>query len=164
MKLIKNVLDQETMNNVKKDINESFSQNVWTSSQLLWPKNILKKVTGDCSICYVKESIAEQIKNCLVGKLPPAEKFIFQYYIWKQNSGISLHDDSGYKYGATIYLNNDWDINAGGIFIWKESDELKAFCPEYNSMILNDKQEFHLVTAVSPLASEFRHTIQIWGF
>jgi hypothetical protein len=164
MKILKSVLDQETMDNVKKDIDELFSQNVWSSSQMLWPKNILKKVTGDCSICRVKENIAEQIKKCLLDKLPPAEKMDLQYYIWKQNSGISLHDDRGYKYGATIYLNNEWDINDGGIFLWKEGSELKGFCPEYNSMVINTETQPHLVTSISPLASQFRHTIQIWGF
>ena len=164
MKIFKNVLDQETMNAIKKDIADLSRKNVWGSSQMIWGKGILEKVTGDCSFCFIDESIVEQIKSCLAEKLPPTEKMLFQYYIWKQNSGIAIHTDRGYKYGATIYLNNNWDINAGGIFLWKEGDELKALCPEYNTMVLSDKQESHLVTTVSPLISEFRYTIQIWGF
>ena len=163
MKVFKNVLDQETMVNVKKDIENLSCQNVWRSSQFFWSKGILEKVTGDCSIAVVKDSIANQIKKCILDKLPPTESMTFQYYVWRQNSGIALHSDQGFKYGATIYLNNNWDINSGGIFLWEEGDYLKGICPEYNTMILNDEKEFHLVTTVSPLITEFRCTIQIWG-
>jgi len=163
MKIFKNVLDQETLVNVQKDIKYLSSKNVWRSSQMCWSEYLLGKMTGDCISTYVSSDIGNEIKKCISDKLPPAKELMIQYYVWKQNSGIALHDDGGYTYGATIYLNNNWDINSGGIFLWKEEDNLKGICPEYNTMILNDEHKFHLVTAVSPLVTEFRYTIQIWG-
>ena len=163
MKIFKNVLDQETLVNVQKDIEYLSSKNAWVSSQMCWSKYLLGKTTGDCISTYVSSDIGNEIKKCISDKLPPAKELIIQYYVWKQNSGIALHDDGAHTYGATIYLNNNWDINSGGIFLWKEGDNLKGICPEYNTMILNDEHEFHLVTTVSPLVTEFRYTIQIWG-
>jgi Rps23 Pro-64 3,4-dihydroxylase Tpa1-like proline 4-hydroxylase len=164
MKFFSNVLDQETMNLVIQDLNNSLSQNVWRSSQLCWSKEVLEKITGDCSVTFASDNIADKIQKCLVGKLPTAENVMIQYYVWKQNSGIALHNDRTYEYGATIYLNKNWDINSGGIFLWKEDNSLKGVCPEYNNMVIVDKKELHLVTPVSPLSTEFRYTIQIWGF
>jgi len=163
VKIFKNVLDSETMNNVINDFKSCLDQNIWRNSQLCWDKRLVNKVTGDCSITPIKDNIASQIKKCVADKLPSAEKIQFQYQIWKQNSGTSLHNDQGYKYAATIYLNASWHVDDGGIFMWKEGDELKAFCPECNTMVLNDEKTLHLVTIVSPLATEFRCTIQIWG-
>ena len=167
MKFFKNVLDQETMNLVIQDLNKSLSkprvQHMWRSSQLCWSKEILEKITGDCNIAVINGEIANKIKKCLVDKLPSLENLTFQYYVWKQNSGISLHRDGSDRFGATIYLNKNWDINSGGIFLWKEDDSLKGICPEHNNMVIVDKEEWHLVTPVSPLSNEFRYTIQIWG-
>jgi hypothetical protein len=163
MKIFKNVLDQETLINVQKDIEYLSSKNAWVSSQMCWSKYLLGKMTGDCISTYVSSDIGNEIKKCISDKLPPAKELIIQYYVWKQNSGIALHDDGAHTYGATIYLNNNWDINSGGIFLWEEGDNLKGICPEYNTMILNDEHELHLVTTVSPLITEFRYTIQIWG-
>jgi len=163
MKIFKNVLDQETLINVQKDIEYLSSRNAWGSSQMFWPKFLLDKITGDCISTYASSDIGNEIKKCISDKLPPAKELIIQYYVWKQNSGIALHNDDHRTYGATIYLNNNWDINSGGIFLWKEGDNLKGICPEYNTMILNDERESHLVTTVSPLVTEFRYTIQIWG-
>jgi len=95
--------------------------------------------------------------------LPHAERLVFQYYVWKQNAAISLHKDSAYKFGATIYLNENWDIDCGGLFLWQHGSELKGFCPEYNSMVLNNSGEAHLVTPVNPLSPVHRYTIQVWG-
>ena len=164
MKFFSDVLDQETMDLVTQDLNNSLSQNVWRSSQLCWSRQVLEKITGDCSIAFVNDNISNKIEKCLVEKLPTAEKVMFQYYVWKQNSGIALHNDKAHGFGATIYLNKNWDINSGGIFLWKENNCLKGFCPEYNNMVVVDKKELHLVTPVSPLSNEFRYTIQVWGF
>ena len=66
-----------------------------------------------------------------------------------------MHDDNG-RYGCTIYLNKEWDINWGGIFIWYDGEELKALNPTYNMMVLNTHNEDLMVTTVSPFSDDFR--------
>ena len=162
MQIFKGVLSDGLMQKIKQEIAMLINQNVWKSSQMSWPKDILKNVIGDCSITFVGNEVAFELARQLKDKLPASSQQVFQYYIWKHNAAISLHEDTAYKYGATIYLN-DWDLDLGGIFLWKEGSELKGFCPEANAMVLNNANEPHLVTPVNPMASSFRYTVQVWG-
>ncbi len=54
-------------------------------------------------------------------------------------------------------------MNYGGILLYEESDGWKAFNPSYNSMVVNDSKQNHMVTQVSPLAAQNRYTLQIFG-
>ena len=101
--------------------------------------------------------------------IPECEKYILQYYVWQQHSGIAVHDDSDKVFGATIYLNDTWQLENGGIFLYKEKEkpasahEWSALIPNNNTMVVNDNQEKHMVTSVSPYSTDLRYTIQIWG-
>ena len=33
---------------------------------------------------------------------------MINYYIWDVGSGISIHNDTGYVFASTIYLNTKW--------------------------------------------------------
>ena len=80
-----------------------------------------------------------------------------------RNPNFDYHNDFAYRFGATIYLNNEWHINQGGLFVYKQNNEHKVYVPEFNSMVLNDDKSWHLVTPVSVYAGKFRTTLQIWG-
>jgi len=164
MQIFKNVLSDSLLSSINTEIKDLINKSVWISSLMVWPKDTLKNVVGDCSITLVGPKICVHLVEELKDKLPHCNKMVFQYYIWKQNSAISLHDDGLERYGATIYLNEKWDMDLGGIFLWKTESEIKGFCPEYNSMVLNTVREPHLVTPVNPLSLEHRYTIQIWGY
>ena len=88
----------------------------------------------------------------------------YQYYIWDKLSGIDMHNDSGHDFGATLYLNGQWNPNWGGLFVWEDKDEkeLKIICPKQNMLVIADEGEDHMVTTISPYAEEDRITIQIW--
>ena len=82
-------------------------------------------------------------------------------------AGIANHNDSHVGLGATLYLNKFWDINWGGLFVWKDKDEkkeykLNAIFPKQNMLIINDECELHLVTPTAATIPYPRITIQIW--
>ena len=72
-----------------------------------------------------------------------------------------------YKFGATIYLNPEWELDNGGIFVWKphstEDFLHNAILPQRNMMVLSDEEEKHLVTPLNFDAKSMRFTLQIWG-
>ena len=99
----------------------------------------------------------------LKSSLPKYTELILQYYIWQPQSGIAWHNDKAPDklFGATLYLNEEWEPNAGGWFVWEDGDGYHAILPKKKFLVVNDDTQNHCVT---PVAFEnCRCTIQIWG-
>lgn len=105
-----------------------------------------------------------------VSKYPPIEKLKlsllsnshFQYddissihtsiHFMKKGSGINWHSDHKWKYGATYYLNNKWNIHWGGEFMFADT-EAYGFLPIVgNSMVIVKSPLDHKVNPIlSPI-------------
>jgi hypothetical protein len=124
------------------------------------------KKSGLVSILPLK-LFSDRIKNQFVEY---DEKFInfsftVQYCKWHRGSYIPWHNDSDHSIGATIYLNKDWDVEDGGLFVYSETgnvDNLKCIYPCYNTLVINESNEWHHVSLVNYHANTERTTIQIW--
>jgi hypothetical protein len=165
MKIFNNVLTEETIQNLRDETNLSLREGVWRSSTLSWINEIQRGIMGSVACKDVSPELAESIEDQVKHLLPPYDELCQQIYVWPGASGISAHNDGNKKFGATIYLNHDWQLDFGGLFVWvdKETEELKVRMPEYNSLVLNDNEEVHLVTPVAFTCAALRHTVQIWG-
>jgi len=162
MKIFKNILDPRFLEICKKELFEKRADHCWTASQIFWPNTITKHVRGSCLATEVGDMVGETIAESIRDKIPEFEWLLIQYHIWPVNSAISQHKDNSHKFGITIYLDQNWDIDNGGLFVYKNkhTEEYHAVVPTYNTMVLNDEDEDHLVT---PVVNGERHTIQIWG-
>lgn len=167
MQVYKQVLSAATLEWFRQSTISKFEAQCWSFSSSLWSKDILRGVVGECMTSRLDDDLKAAILKEIVHLLPQCSEYTLQHYIWCKNSGISKHDDAGHKFGATIYMNSDWDINYGGIFLWRRREEtdqeMKLIVPEFNSMILNTDHSVHMVTSVSALAPDYRVTLQIWG-
>jgi len=169
MKIFNDVLSPELIEKIFSEIKSNLATPSWAASVLFWDKTIMTNVGATVLQTPARqngEEIHEQAKQFFPEHLKKYKAYV-HYYIWTKGSSISLHQDSKYSYGVTIYLNKEWIIDEGGIFMWKDkkekSDYYKAYIPKYNSMILNDEDEKHLVTPVNPFSRSLRMTIQIFG-
>jgi Rps23 Pro-64 3,4-dihydroxylase Tpa1-like proline 4-hydroxylase len=88
-------------------------------------------------------------------------KFMAMAYIWKPHSYIPWHNDGIYSTGVTIYLNRNWNLDWGGLLIWKEkgTEKLQVSPPHFNIAVVNCNGIEHATTMVSPDAP-LRQTIQ----
>ena len=79
----------------------------------------------------------------------------------KNGSGINWHDDHGYKYGITYYINRRWNIKFGGEFLFKDKNS-NGFIPIVGNSLVIVKAPFkHKVSPVQkPLIP--RKTIQMF--
>mgnify|MGYP001223210742 FL=1 len=166
MRVIDNVLSDSLISRCRGEVDIKISQNemCWASSTLLWSQKIQEGITGSCLASLTSEEINESIIEEILPHVPNDVKQIStRYYMWQPNSGISIHNDGDYRFGATIYLNPEWHPNCGGWFIWRDKNinEWKVILPTENTMVINIDKEEHLVTPVAP--DKFRITVQIWG-
>lgn len=166
MKYYENVLSKQLLDRIQFDINNQVPKYNW-SSNIPWVPPLKFGISGLCIQARVTGQLHIDILKEIQHLLPEALDYTLMYNIWPAHSGIGKHDDSNKIFGATIYLNEGWSVNDGGIFLYKKEDnkesEWNAIVPTKNTMVLNDENEMHLVTQVSPLAEGFRITIQVWG-
>ena len=143
---------------------KKLSENEWASSVIIWEPPLRQGISGSTIAAMTSEEIRNDIVKEISPHVPECE-IVTQYYVWQPHSGIAMHDDSGRRFGATIYLNETWHPNSGGWFIWEDKDtrEWNTILPTKNTMVLNTSKEKHLVTSVAPDGFAIRVTIQIWG-
>jgi len=165
MKTYNNVLSLDTIQAIQDETVKTRGEDVWRMSTLSWAPDIRLGIMGTTGCKELAPEVKAEVERQIKWILPPYENLYVQIYLWPPLSGISAHNDGHKKFGATIYLNDNWQLNYGGLFVWqdKESQELKVRMPEFNSIVLNDNQELHLVTPVACGCPIMRHTLQIWG-
>jgi Rps23 Pro-64 3,4-dihydroxylase Tpa1-like proline 4-hydroxylase len=160
-----NVLNKNLLQDIKTE--REYKQkngHEWKVGEFFWQDKLLYGVTSSCVASAVSYSIRLRVENELKTKLPPFNSLLVQHYIWLKGSGISKHSDAGHGFGATIYLNESWDVNYGGIFLWKnkQATDYTGIVPNYNSMVVNVDKEEHLVTPIALNSPYLRYTLQIW--
>lgn len=165
MKIIKSALSQQSIFETQSYLRDNIGSFMWSSSEVLWDPGLRIGIVGSC----LSTEMPLELRNIVVPELkkvlPPHDELVCNYHLWQRGSGISSHTDSDYKFGATLYLNDQWHVNYGGIFIWqpKDQSEMRALIPEKNTLVINDESEVHLVTPIAPDCPKYRATVQIWG-
>jgi hypothetical protein len=108
-------------------------------------QSTLHKRIGD----EIKKHIPFKYKICKVS-----------FYFWTKNSYIPWHYDLNRSGAITIYLNADWHMNDGGLYLYKNGDIINAVVPEKNLAVISDYKTFHGTSSV--VENKIRRTIQIF--
>lgn len=165
------VLDEQTISDFFQYLQSLLDRPVWTSSNE-WSKCLVKS-SSIISICRITNPLIEnKIKKRVQDLLNldfESMNMVFHssIYLWSRMSYITWHDDATYPYNGTIYLNQDWNSDDGGIFLWRDNktNEIRGIEPIYNSMVVNsycdeDPLNYHCVSSIVPAAPTTRVTIQ----
>ena len=113
------------------------------------------------------KTIVEQGRQVSVFSLNDDYQYLnptVSFYVWQRGSHIPWHNDTSHTIGSTIYLNEYWDINNGGLFLWKDTKDncIKAEVPEFNKMVLNVNNIAHAVSMISTSSPDLRLSMQVW--
>jgi len=165
MQIIDVALSKKLLDKTTQEILTLQKEKVWVTNIQKWQTNLTRGMNGSCLQCDVPKITADNIIYEIKKYFNDNIKLAVQYCIWQVNSGINLHNDYLHDIGATIYLNKNWDVSNGGIFLWKDNDSniYKGLVPKQNTMIINNENQPHLVTSINHYPEKFRYTIQIWG-
>ena len=159
-----NFLDETFIDDfIKNIIKESQEYKPIWKSNINWGDNIVK----NSSLVLAYEINKENLNYIKSKFIELNDKFkdkeiVGHFYIWTKGSYIPMHNDSNYEYGCTIYLNKYWNIDWGGLYIWKEGDKLNIEKPEFNKLIINKGNTKHGTTLLNYNVPEERLTIQIF--
>ena len=168
MKVINDVLSDSLLSKCNKELNNKLNKDTWISSWFAWPPDVRSGVSGNCLITSLSPELEKDVENEVLKYFPVPSLPGMLFQVFQPYSGLSPHADADYGFSATLYLNDFWDSEWGGWFIWADKDTeqsgvYKSFLPKRNTMMLSTESEKHLVTPISPFCGQFRCTIQIRG-
>jgi len=142
---------------------------MWTNFG--WPESIIKDSAA--VLCYVTpEEFLDEIQRSLphAGAFDPEKDSPLMngnstclIYVWTYNSYIPLHRDGEHRKTMTVYCNESWNYEKGGVFQWFDYDNKKweSLVPACGTLIFNDRDEPHATTPVRT-RTEFRISLQLF--
>ena len=84
-------------------------------------------------------------------------------YAWPSASYIAWHSDGRHRDAVTVYLNETWDRDWGGLFLYEDVErDIRAVVPRFCLGLRNSAKLFHATTPVTPDAPEPRFTLQLF--
>ena len=166
-----NVLNEELINNIMEYFKSILGRDVWSSNSG-WDQDLClisaNTLTHKISDKFLRKKIKKSIEEAIKVEFDEEDLHFSPWiYVWSGGSYITWHSDNVYPYNGTIYLNQEWDSNDGGLFLYEENhtNEIKGIEPTYNSMVVNSSIENnphnnHCVTCIVPGTTKKRITIQ----
>jgi len=83
------------------------------------------------------------------------------FYDAPRGSYVNWHTDKT-PVGISIYLNDFWDRDWGGLFLYDDGSGIKGIKPEFNMAVVASSGIPHCVSPVSLISGEHRYSIQIF--
>jgi hypothetical protein len=167
---IPNFLDESTIDSIINKYESSKTKaNFRINHYGFWGKTLADGSFGPVYMLHLDE-YAPTIENKIWESLPQFKGY-YPYslflHIWEPGSQINWHDDihdkSWEELTTTIYLNKNWDINWGGLFLCKESSDSPTgqwFAPVHNQLSWFVPPVWHATTMCSTAMTEPRLSIQ----
>lgn len=163
VKIEQDIFTVPEIESIFRTIFQKENESKWSINKHFWEDGIQNKSPGTVSIFHIEGQLRVLIENVLKKYLEPGEVFQHvQYYEWNPLSQINWHSDSHVKAAITVYLNETWNPNDGGLFCWQESAEKAHLTvPQFNTAVIVRDHPPHHVTLINPSAPT-RKTLQIW--
>lgn len=158
------VLDEKFCNHLLKDAREKLSSGYeFDASNFHWKPAVVRS-----SAVVMVRRISEPISTLIVDQLArkailPSRDFTVLNYAWTRMSFIPWHEDGGKSMAVTVYLNDVWERNWGGLFLYEGPDSgIRGFAPRFNACVRSMGGVSHATTPVSLDAPEPRFTLQVF--
>jgi hypothetical protein len=108
---------------------------------------------------FKKTVFKELVNKNILPSTPKKSQAYIQ--LFSRNSFVPWHGDDKYLFTVTVYLNKEWDINFGGLFIYEENKELKCLLPKYNTAV-NFIPPMGHTTSATNINATLRESLQIF--
>ncbi len=128
-----------------------------------WPMNVVK-LSGAILLRDILGGRKLQLLEALAEFLPvdvsPDAVTITHTYMGRL-AYIPWHEDTGYRFSMTLYLNERWERDWAGHLIVEEPEGLRAILPKFNSAVMFEPPVHHMV-AMPSLDAPLRESLQIF--
>ena len=160
IKQYEDFLDQQVLYKAQQLSEQYLSQGHHFRTNANWHKDIVKNsapvLIAPLDNAEIKAHITHMIRTHVGEQYHCPNPML---YYWNPGSYIPWHNDGNHPNGAvTIYISTDHDDNAGGYFMYRDSEGIHAIAPENNRAVYVRGLD-HCVTTVNA-GTKTRKTIQ----
>lgn len=156
-----NVLSETLLKECINYVNNCINNNVYSTTNILsWDKDIKGKSNEIKVIKLDKENKILKKKICYELNYKYnifTDGLKLNFHIMQEGCYVNDHYDSHVEYAFTIYLNERWELEDGGIFQFDIDNIVYDVIPSYNTMVIL-KDNIHRVTNIN--SKKLRITIQ----
>jgi len=155
--LHQNFLDKDLIPKIRDYAIKNLNTYKWRTSHC-WGETI-KRFSSPVSILEIPDEFTALIQKKFKAKITRP-----MFYLSAAGSYIGWHNDADYEFTATLYLNEKWNINHGGIFLYSDTKKntIHGVPPLLNQCIINHGAVPHSISLTTPEAP-WRYTLQIFG-
>ena len=133
----------------RKQINLHSTREVWSDDLT---DNIIPPLRTEVSNYQPFDKLKLLVRHNSYFNIPDLTHMSTIIHYMKKGAGINWHDDTGWKYGATYYLNHKWHRQWGGEFMFTDNDSHGWIPPVGNSLVIVKVPIAHKVNPVlSPI-------------
>lgn len=162
VKIVKNFFNDDDIQQVKQFCEEVQDQVDFTSKGR-WSDH-LTIGRGNVNVYDLHPSLDEEIHSIVYNRM--VEEFSMEpgailFHFWQPESFITWHDDYSHAGAATVYLNEQWDINNGGLFLYDEGNGIRGEVPKFNKCVFQKDSTPHCTTATH-WKSPVRKSLQVF--
>lgn len=165
-----NVFNQVELSLIENDLKSKLEEDNWTthknfSGKILDNRYRYPLSSGTIRIKSVNDEIKKIIRKLVnnIDKNCRFYNFEAYYQVFDKTGSFGLHTDEDIPFVATFYLNKNWSVNDGGLYVYMDNEEYKLYVPQYNSLnfITKENYSMHCVTPVTEYAVDKRYTIHV---
>ncbi len=167
--IIPNFLSQETIDLIFKKYEDSKGKAAFEINEMgRWGADLYAGNFGPVYIISMYEELAAYFQYRFKS-IPEFDEYktvsACFLHIWQHGSGINWHHDSlgdNHRVGFTIYLNPNWNVNWGGLFLWEKHGQTGWICPQYNMAVWLKSPLWHSVSLITRAAPTPRFSLQLF--
>lgn len=164
IQVIDNFLEPEYIEKVRLYVEKHLSDPMWNTN-LSWGGDIrISSTQVSCFSLLKNKQLCNHVSKkykLLYPELKNKKLVSYSFYIWHKLSYIPFHDDGGKFLSSTIYLNEEWNKNFGGLFLYEKDNEIKCIYPSFNRCVVNTNKLSH-GTSLTSIDAPYRTTLQIF--
>jgi hypothetical protein len=160
VKVIDDILDNQELDYAREEFRRNLSEG-WIVNKFVWQNLLHEGHRGYVLMRDVSSELHSIVSNKIKEHVQYTDKPGMMFYMWNEGSAINWHHDDHVDKACTIYLN-DWPIDLGGQFVYKDGDNQHLIPIKANRMVVNDNHTEHKVTPVRR-SEGIRFTIQVFG-
>jgi hypothetical protein len=135
----------------------------FTRSSYQWANNVVR-ASQPVLIRHYDPGLSAIILDQLIKRgVISTPDFTVMNYAWSRLSYIPWHNDPLHPLAISVYLNDVWDPDWGGLFLCRdETGSIRGHAPKFNTGVKNAGHVLHATTMVAPDAASPRLTLQIF--
>lgn len=149
---IQNFLDNDTYKGIHNAVIKERKKINLHDADKVWNKNLVKNLVTPKRVGVKNYPPFEKLKTLIrhnpFFKVPDLNFMSTTIHFMQKSSGINWHSDETWKYGATYYLNNRWDRQWGGEFMFTNEDGHGYIPVVGNSLVIVKAPLTHKVNPV----------------